>query len=143
MTDQAVLHLILYGLGGIVAAIAGYQIWWHLKYKKVRSEVKEDKGVVTDMDYTAPRTSTTYNAATKTSSTSTTPARFDVYIKFETMGERSYNDDDLYEAVRMDDDVTAEYVEVWKVEKQNPRNREFMHYETLNVTSPKGRKIRL
>ena len=142
MTDQT-LYLILYGLGGIVAAIVGYQVWWHIKYEKVRSEIKDDKGIVTDMDYTASSTSTTYNATTKTVSTSTTPARFDVYIKFENIGERSFNDEHLYETVRMDDDVTAQYVEVWKVEKQNPRNRELMRYETLTVTSPKGRKINL
>lgn len=125
----------------MVIGIAGYQIWWHLKYRKEYSEVKNDKGIVTDMKYTPPRTTTTYNG--KSTTTSTTPAKHRVFIKFDKMGERDYNHTRLYETVRLDDDVTAEYVEVWKVEKENPRNRELMRYETKTVTSPKGRTVKL
>jgi len=47
----------------------------------------------------------------------------------------------LYQTVRLDDKVSAEYVEVWKVEKANPRNRELMRYETQSITAPTGRKV--
>lgn len=133
--------MLIYGVGVIVAAIIGYQIWWHMKYRHERSEVKSDEGVVTDMDYTPPRTTTSYNG--KTFTTSTTPAKHQVYIKFKNMGDKNYNHERLYQTVRLDDDVTAEYVEVWRVEKQNPRNRVFVRYETQTVTSPKGRVVKV
>lgn len=143
MTSDQMLMLFLYVLGAAVGGVILYQVWWHMKYKKVRSEVKDDSGIVTDMKYTAPSTHTTYNAATKMNTTSTTPAKHEVYIKFKQMGEQEYNDEELYETVRMDDDVTAQYVEVWRVERENPRIRTFMYFETNSVTSPKGRKVKV
>lgn len=138
MTLETALIILFVAL---IVGVVGYQTWWHLKYRKEYSLVKFDKGVVTDMKYTPSRTSTTYNG--KSTTTSTTPAKHYVYIKFSNMGENSYNNVRLYETVRLDDDVTAEYVEVWRVEKTNPNNRTFMRYEVKTITSPKGRTVQL
>ena len=116
-----------------------YEIHWHLKYSKEYSEIKEDSGIVTDMDYTAP--TSTYNAATKT--TTTTPEEHDVFIKFGKLGDHDFDHEYLYQRVRVDDDVTATYQEAWQVEKQNHRNRKLMHFNFLTIKNPKGKVIEL
>jgi hypothetical protein len=133
------IDLLLYGAGLALVSWLAYEAHWHMKYRKEYSEVMTDKGIVTDMDYTPSRT--TYNAATKT--TSTTPEQNEIYIEFEKIGKQDFDNEDLYQRVRIDDDVTAEYVEVWRVEKENPRNRELMYHRVLEITNPKGRIIEL
>lgn len=138
-TGDAMIDAFLYIVGLALIGWIAYEIHWHRKYRKEYSEVKTDKGVVTDMDYTPPRTR--YNAATKT--TSTTPEEHDVFITFEVLGDEQFDDEELYQTVRLDDEVTAEYVEVWRVEKINPKKRVFMRNEIQTVISPKGRKVAL
>ncbi len=135
MTGEPVLDGLIYLVGLALVLWIAHEIRWHQKYRKEYSDTKIDKGVVTDMDYTAPR----YNAATKTTSSE----EHDVYIKFEVLGEENFDDEELYQTVRLDDEVTAEYREVWRVEKINPKKRVFMRNEILTVISPKGRKVAL
>ena len=135
MTGEPVIDGLIYLVGLALVIWIAYEIHWHMKYRKEYSEVKTDKGVVTDMDYTPPR----YNAATKTTSSE----EHDVYIKFEVLGEENFDDEELYQTVRLDDEVTAEYREVFRVEKANPRNRTFMYNTIDTVISPKGRKVAL
>ena len=141
LTGDPFLDGLIYLIGAALFGWMLYEIHWHMKYRKEYSEVKADKGIVTDMDYTPPRTRTT--TVGKTTTTSTTPAKHEVFIKFEDLGEQDFDDEDLYETVRMDDNITAEYQEVWRVEKSNPRNRVFMYNNILSVTSEKGRKVSL
>lgn len=139
MTGEPVLDGLIYLVGLALVVWVAYEIRWHQLYRKEYSDTKIDKGVVTDMDYTPPRTR--YNAATKT--TSTSPEEHDVFITFEVLGDEQFDDEELYQTVRLDDEVTAEYVEVWRVEKINPKKRVHMHNEIKTVISPKGRKVAL
>jgi hypothetical protein len=141
MTGDPFIDGFIYLVGAAILGWILYEIHWHMKYRKEYSPILIDTGVVTDMDYTPPRTRTT--TVGKTTTTSTTPAKHEVFIKFEVTGEQDFDDEDLYETVRMDDNITAEYQEVYRVEKANPRNREFMYYNFLSVTSEKGRKVSL
>lgn len=139
MNDHEVVGMLITGLGLIAGGFVAYKIWWHLKYRHEESALIEDKGVVTDMNYTPPRS--TWNAATKNMQTS--PAIHRTYLKLEKLGEWNFNDVELYQAVRLDDEVKVEYVEVWRVEKANKRNRVFVKNKVVTVYSPKGRKIAL
>lgn len=132
---QMVLGLVAAGaVGGL-----GYLAWWHIKYKTVYSEVKTTTGVVTDMDYTPPRTQ--FHSNGKTSYTTTTPAKNEVYISFEVIGNQHFNSSNLYQRVRIDEEVTAEYREIYRVERERPTRKELTGYDVLSVTNPKGRRV--
>jgi hypothetical protein len=127
----------LYSLIAIAISLIGYAIYWNLKYKTVYSDIKEDVGIVDDMEYTPSKS--TYNAATK--STTYTSEKNEVIVKFEKMGVQEYDSDKLYQRVRIDDKVTAKYVEKYRVERDNPYNRVLTSYVTKSVTSPTGRTV--
>src|ERR1700722_7546374 len=99
LSGDSTIDAVIYVVGAIVVALIAYAIYWNLKYKTVYSEVKEDRGIVDDMDYTPSKS--TYNPATKT--TSYTSEKNEVIIKFERMGVQEYDSDKLYQRVRIDD----------------------------------------
>lgn len=126
MIAVVVVPLVIWGV---------YEIMWHRKYRKEYGPTLKDKGIVTDMDYDAPR----YNAVTKT----TESEDFDTFAVFEKIGEQEFDDEVVYKHFRIDDDIVLEYREVFKVEKLNPKKREVMHLEFLAVITPKGKRIDL
>lgn len=135
------MKLQAFEIGMIAMVVVPLLVWiihtimWHRKYRKEYGPTLTDKGIVTDMDYDAPR----YNHVTKT----TDSEDFDTFAVFEKIGEQEFDDEDVYKHFRIDDDIVLEYREVFKVEKRNPKKREVMHLEFLAVITPKGKKVEL
>lgn len=69
--------------------------------------LSESTGKVTDMEYVPPRT--TYNGKT----TTTTPEKNHVYFKTD-QGETSLDSDELYQRVRIGEDIQVKYQERFK-----------------------------
>jgi hypothetical protein len=128
---------VLVGLGFIL------YYWIFIRYEY--TTIKTIKGTVTDMDYVPPRTHvsvTTNSNGTTTTSTRTDPEEHNVYIHTD-LFKLHEDDEELYQTVRLDDEVTVEYQEEYKYNKNHPEDKKLNDYRVLNVVSPKGRKVQL
>lgn len=137
-TSILIVFVIALALSGL-----GYLAWWHMNFKHVYSQVKYDKGVITDMNYKASYSTTSYNSTTKRTSTTHHPAKHYVYFLGKVVGENYYNNERLYQRVRIDEGIKIEYREKWKVRKDNERDREFVSYVIDVIVNEKGRRIDL
>lgn len=137
--EHAIIALLVVGC----VVLASHLIYRALYYRYLYSEVESTKGVVTDMDYTPPRTSTTVGPKGQVS-TRTTPAKHEVFIACkDPKMEIHENDEELYQTVRLDDEVTIHYQRKYFYHKKRPTNVEFRSYRIRSVVSPKGREVKI
>jgi len=143
LTGNGYIDATIYASAALILGLIVHEIYWHITYRKEYSEEKSEKGTVTDMDYTAPRTSYRPVTIGKTTTISTThyPEEHDVYITSPLLGDMQFDDEKLYQTVRIDDDIAIYYQEVYQVRRSAPEFRELMYLKPLYIVSPKGRKI--
>jgi len=138
--ERLVLSIISLIALAIVSGVV-YFLFRVIFVRKVYSDLKVEKGVVTNMDYTPPRTTTIYNG--KTTTTTHHPAQHDVYIKSENL-ELSYDHERLYQTVRLDDDVEISYQDKYEYYTwQNKTEATPEGIRTISITSPKGRVVEI
>lgn len=143
------LDYFMVGLMGIVllvvAALVGALIFmftvWLCRvifYDFSYGPIKSYKGEVIEMEYTPPRTTTTFNG--KFTTTSTTPEKNVVQMKTE-LGEFEVDSDRLYQRVRIGESVTVVSQERFMKPRFWEGQWEYDGQRLLTVTSEKKQTV--
>lgn len=122
-----------------IVALLSKKIYKIIYYRYEYSKVKTIKATVVGMDYTPPRSQ--FNYSTKT--TTTTPAMHEVHLLTANNDKYEFDDEYLYQAVRLDDEVEVYYQKVRKYHKKRPRIKIECEDHIVAVKTIKGRLIQL
>lgn len=136
------LLLIAVAVVGLLAIVyfVLYFIYDAIFFKYTYSESKPLKGEVTDMRYTASRTSTHYNG--KTTYTTHHPEKNEVWIK-TSIEQFHINSSYLYQRVRVDEEVDLIYQEKYRAPRSEPKAKKHYSNRLVSVRNIKGKVIQV
>lgn len=134
------------GLDDLVILIGGiiilYLLYRAILVRYKYGEAIEVEATVTDMDYVPGRTVNTYNAGTKSTTVSTIPAQHNVYMLDARGGRHHHNHEELYQTVRLDDEVTIKYQSEYKgLLGKDPSTYRPYGTRIISVKAPTGRLV--